>query len=364
MTQLQAPDLMDQLIGDGPVHPGSTRLVDELRRQVAGYPTTPLMRYRIEIGGRWREVWLKLEGRSPWGSIKGRTAVGLLGSIADRYQPGCRLVESSSGNLGVALAALARACHAQLTVVVDERLPIALRRRMADYAIDLVLADPAPGVSDLQRRLNTVQRLLAEHPDWIWLNQYDNPANPRAHELWTAPELLGQLPEFQAAFIGVSTGGTLAGLTAGLRRAAPRTRVIGVDVQGSTVFGGPPGRRILTGIGASRASTHLLAVELDGVTVVPCWTAVGCCRTLAEATGHALGGSSGAALSACLQAMTEDSELTSAVCLCPDLGVNYRDTIYREEWVAAERRLLADAAPVPWLTPARGGLVLTDWRPW
>jgi len=364
MTQLQAPDVVDRLIGDGPVLPGSAGLVSELRRLVAAYPVTPLVCFRIEVAGRQRSVWLKLEGNSPWGSIKGRTAVGLLSSVADVYQPGRRLIESSSGNLGVALAALAQACGAELTVVVDERLPTALRRRMTSYGADLVMADPAPEMSDLQRRLDTIQRLLHTHPDWIWLNQYDNPANPRTHEMWTAPELLEQLSDFQAAFVGVSTGGTLGGVAACLHRTAPMTRLVGVDVEGSTVFGGTPGRRILTGIGASRASTHLLTTTLDAVRMVHSWTAIGCCRAFADATGYALGGSSGAALAACLQEMTADEELAEAVCLCPDLGANYRDTIYNDQWVERERWLL-DAVPLtPWFTPTRDGFALAAWRPW
>jgi N-(2-amino-2-carboxyethyl)-L-glutamate synthase len=364
MTQLQAPDLVDRLIGEVPVQPGSAALVGELRRLVAAYPVTPMVCISIEVAGRQRSVWLKLEGNSPWGSIKGRTAVGLLGSIADAYQPGRRLIESSSGNLGVALAALAQACGAALTVIVDERLPTALRQRMTGYGADVVIADPAPGVSDLQRRLDTIQRLLHDHPDWIWLDQYDNPANPRTHEIWTAPELLAQLPDFQAAFIGVSTGGTLAGIAACLRSTTPMTRLVGVDVEGSTIFGGVPGRRILTGIGASRASTHLMTTTLDAVRMVPSWTAVGCCRAFAEASGYTLGGSSGAALAACLQEMTADEQLVEAVCLCPDLGANYLDTIYSAEWVQRERWFLDAIPPAPCFTPSGDGFVLAAWRPW
>lgn len=364
MTQVHAPDLMDRLIGDRTISAGSAGLISELRRLAAAYPVTPLECFSIEIAGRQRSVWLKLEGRSPWGSIKGRTAVGLLSSIAEVYQPGSRLVESSSGNLGVALAALARACGAELTVVVDERLPTALHRRMADCATDIVLADPAPGVSDLQRRLDTIQRLLSVHPDWIWLDQYDNPANPRTHEMWTGPELLKQLPDFQAAFVGVSTGGTLAGMAACLHSIAPATRLVGVDVEGSTAFGGPAGRRILTGIGASRVSTHLRATTLDAVRLVHSWTAIGCCRAFADATGYALGGSSGAALAACLQEMAADEELTEAVCLCPDLGLSYRDTIYNDQWIDRERCLLDRAALTPQFVPSRNGFTLATWRPW
>jgi cysteine synthase len=364
MTQVQTFDLVERLIGDGAVPPGSAGLVSELGRLVAAYPVTPLEHFRIEVAGRQRNLWLKLEGNSPWGSIKGRTAIGLLSSIADVYEPGCHVIESSSGNLGVALAALTRACGTELTVVVDERIPNALRQRLADSTVDIVMADPAPGVSELQRRLDTIQRLLSTHPDWIWLNQYDNPGNPRAHELWTTPELLEQLPHFQAAFVGVSTGGTLAGVAACLRNTAPLIQVVGVDVEGSTVFGGPPGRRILNGIGASRASTHLLTTNLDAIEIVPGWSAVGCCRAFADVTGHSLGGSSGASLTACLRAMTADEELVDAVCLCPDLGLNYRDTIYNDRWIDAERRSLDEVPLTPWFTPARDGLVLAGWRPW
>ncbi|HST49751.1 cysteine synthase family protein [Jatrophihabitans sp.] len=364
MTQVHAPDLVERLIGTGPIAAGGAGLVGELCRLAAAYPVTPLERVDVEVAGRRRAVWLKLEGNSPWGSIKGRTAIGLLASVAEVYQPGSRLVESSSGNLGVALAALARACGAQLTVVVDERLPAALRHRMTGLGADLVGADQAPGVSDLQRRLDTIQRLLRAHPDWIWLDQYDNPANPRTHQLWTAPELLTQLPDFQAAFVGVSTGGTLAGMAACLHRAAPATRIVGVDVEGSTAFGGTAGRRILTGIGASRVSTHLLTTTLDAVCLVNSWTAIGCCRAFAEATGYVLGGSSGAVLAACLQEMAADEELVEAVCLCPDLGLTYRDTIYNDQWIERERGFLDRVVPSPQFGPSRNGVTLATWRTW
>jgi N-(2-amino-2-carboxyethyl)-L-glutamate synthase len=362
MTQLGVVDVVDRLIEEVPDNPLAVGLVNELRRQIAAYPATPVVLFPIRVGGRWRNVWLKLEGESPWGSIKGRTAVGLLASIVSRFQPGCRLVESSSGNLGVALAALAATCGARLTVVVDERLPAALRSRLTAYSAEVVMADPDATASDLQRRLDTIERLIDAHPDWIWLNQYENPANPRAHEMWTAPELLDQLPEFQAVFVGVSTGGTLAGVAAHLRRVMPSIRVVGVDVEGSVVLGGPPGWRLLNGIGASRPSTHLLTTTLDAVAVIPSWAAIGCCRAFAEATGLRLGGSSGAALSACLTAMSADEDLIDAVCLCPDLGANYGDTIYNDQWIRNEKGAVGEPALVPRLLPAGEGLELAAWK--
>ena len=184
MTQLQAPDLVDQLTGELPVHPSGSQLLDELRRQVASYRATPLTRFRIEVAGRWRDVWLKLEGCSPWGSIKGRTAVGLLGSIAGSYQPGRRLIESSSGNLGVALAGLARACGAELTVVVDERLPTMLRHRMADFAVELMPADPAPGgqrpAAPAEHRATAARRPPRLDAALQPVRQSGQPARPRA----------------------------------------------------------------------------------------------------------------------------------------------------------------------------------------
>jgi cysteine synthase len=364
MTQLQIVDVVDRMIDNVSDNPLAAGLIDELRRQVAVHPVTPLVLFPVKVAGRWRNIWLKLEGESPWGSIKGRTAVGLLASIVSRFEPGCRLIESSSGNLGVALAALAQTCDARLTVVVDERLPAALRSRLESYSAEIVMADSDATASDLQRRLDTIERLVGAHPDWIWLNQYENPANPRAHEVWTAPELLEQLPKFQAVFVGVSTGGTLAGVAALLRRVAPSIRVVGVDVEGSVVLGGSPGRRLLNGIGASRPSTHLLSTTLDAVAVIPSWAAIGCCRVFAKATGRCLGGSSGAALNACLMAMSADEDLIDAVCLCPDLGANYADTIYNDQWVRDERGLIDEPAFVPRLLPAGEDLVLAGWEAW
>lgn len=361
---MQACDVVGRLLDRSPTSAQGRQLVNRLDAMVAGYPRTPMVVLQVEIAGRARTIRLKLEGESPWGSIKGRTAIGLLCSVAHRIGERSHLVESTSGNLGVALAELARDTELRFTAVVDERLPNAHSRRLAQLSADLITADPEPGVSHLQRRLNTVARLVGTNPDWIWLNQYDNPANPRVHEVWTAPELHQQVPGMQAIFVAASTGGTLAGVAGYLRRAAPRTTIVGVDVQGSSVFGGAPGPRILTGIGASRQSRHLVPQSFDATEIVSCWEGIGCCRALAEAVGLRLGGSSGAVLTACLRYLWRRPEITDVVCVCPDLGTNYGDSIYDDGWIARERNRLVDPAPSARFARSGAGLVLRDWEVW
>ena len=197
-------------------------------------------------------------------------------------------------------------------------------------------ADPQDG-DVLGSRIRTAGRLCARDPNAVWTNQYANVANPMIHEIWTGPELLAQLPSMDALFIGASTGGTLRGISRAARNAGRNTKVIGIDVVGSRVFGGEPGPRLVTGIGASRPSRHLNATDCDAVAIVPSWDAVMQCRQWKDLTGLALGGSSGAVLAATLNSLASNPRLIEVACLCPDFGENYLDTIYDDRWVDAQR---------------------------
>src|SRR5207302_1979767 len=130
--------------------------------------------------------------------------------------------------------------------------------------VDMVSSPDATG-GYLLSRLARVRELCASSSRFAWTNQYENPANPRAHYQETGPEILRQLGgRVDAIFVAVSTGGTLAGIGRYFRESSPSTRLIGVDARGSVVFGGPPGPRRLTGIGASRRSAFLVPGLYDG----------------------------------------------------------------------------------------------------
>lgn len=298
---------------------------------------TPVVPVELTVRGRRRTVCLKLEGANPYGSLKDRTAASLVDELEQRgaLEPGSILVESTSGNLGVALAAIARRRGYRFVAVVDPKTTLenmAQLRRLG-ARIDFVdTPDEAGGY--LLARLERVRELCASGA-LVWPDQYSNPANPRAHEQGTAPELLDQLHgEIDAVFVPVSTGGTLAGLARCLRRDSPATRIVAVDALGSVALGGRPGPRLLTGIGASRRSSFLSADLYDQSVLVGDAEAFAFCRALAAATGISVGGSSGAALAACARLLARDPYLDRVVCLCPDRGDRYASTIYDDGWLS------------------------------
>ena len=325
---------------------------------------TPLRPVAFRIRGTSRIVHLKLEGANPCGSLKDRTAQSLLDDLEQRglLARDSILVESTSGNLGVALAWLARRRGYRFVAVIDPKTTPenVARLRMLGGRIELVeTPDPAGGY--LLARIERVRRLCASSADYVWPDQYANPANPRAHELGTAPELLNQLGESpDAVLVPVSTGGTLAGIARFLRRESPATRVVAVDAQGSIALGGRPGPRLLTGIGAGKPSVFATPDLYDERVVVGDAEAFAACRALAARTGVEVGGSSGATLAACALLLAREPGLEHVVCICPDRGQSYRSTIYSDRWLArkgvrlgaADLGSLEDVAPAPALVPA------------
>lgn len=303
---------------------------------------TPLVPVAMFVDDQPREVWLKLESANPWGSIKDRTALSLIEDLERRgLRAGDRVVESTSGNLGAALAAVCRERGYEFVAVVDPRTTSANLDAMADCAARIeCVSTPDPHGGYLLTRLERV-RQLASQPGWHWPNQYSNDANPRAHLSWTGPELVRQAPDaIDAVFIAVSTGGTLAGIAECLRRVSPHTHVEAVDVNGSVVFSAKAGRRRLVGIGSSRKSEFLRPWSYDSHSLVADAEAVAHCRALEQATGVGVGGSSGAVLAACCRYLRHHPECELPVCLCPDGSGKYRDSIYDDEWV--ERQELVD----------------------
>ena len=294
--------------------------------------STPLVPVRLGE----RTAHLKLEGANPAGSVKDRTAAALIADLEARGElaPGATIVESTSGNLGVALAAIAGRRAYRFIAVVDPKTTaenlVALRRLGA--RVELVDTPDAAG-GYLLSRLARVRALCAERA-LVWPDQYTSPANPGAHERGTGPELLAQMDGVvDAVFVPVSTGGTLAGIARYLRRESRATEIFAVDAVGSVALGGEPGPRLLTGVGASRPSSFLTRALYDRVVRVTDAEAFAECRALAAATGIAVGGSSGATLAACRRVLAPRPELERVVCLCPDHGSRYASTIYADGWL-------------------------------
>jgi 2,3-diaminopropionate biosynthesis protein SbnA len=305
---------------------------------VAQIGNTPIQRIRFLIGGKTRNVYLKLEGENPGGSIKDRTALSLLRSLENSGQlsAGARLVESSSGNLAIGLAMLARDRGYEFTAVVDPRVTAENIRRLHDLGAKTTMVETLDEMGGyLLTRLARIKEMLAEDPGLRWTNQYSNAANPEAHYSGSAPEIYRQMEHrVDAVFVAVSTGGTLAGTGRYFREVSPNTRIIAVDARGSVALGGSPGVRKLTGMGSSRRSEFVAPGLYDELAYVEACEAFAFCRAVDAATGIKLGGSSGACLAACARYLQSHPKVERAVCICADRGENYASSIYSDAWLA------------------------------
>jgi len=305
---------------------------------VARIGNTPTQRIRLFISGKSRNVYLKLEGANPGGSIKDRTALSLLRSLENtsRLTSAGRLVESSSGNLAIGLAMLARIRGYQFTAVVDPKVSTEKMRRLHELGAETMMVEtPDETGGYLLTRLARIRELLAGDPGMLWTNQYANTANPQTHYASTAPEVFQQMEHrVDAVFVAVSTGGTLAGVGRFFREASPDTRIIAVDTRGSVALGGSPGVRKLTGIGSSRRSEFVNDGLYDELIYIEDCEAFAFCRALDAATGIKVGGSSGACLAACARYLQSHSKAERTVCICPDSGEHYASTIFSNSWLA------------------------------
>ncbi|WP_336113475.1 cysteine synthase family protein [Streptomyces sp. PTD9-10] len=290
---------------------------------------TPLVPVRVPLPDGSVRLWLKLEWHNPFGSIKARTAQALLDALeaSGRLGPGSRVVESTSGNLGIALAGLCAARGYACTLVVEPSTPQASVGRMRELGADVVVVREVPGGRTLDARLRAVEDLLRRDPGAVWTDQYRSPANPGVHESRTGAELVREAPggAYDAVAVAVSTGGTLAGIARSFRDRLPAARVIAVDAVGSAALGGPPAERPhkLAGFGSGRPSDFVRPHHVDDIVRVRDEDAAAACVLLRRATGLSLGGSSGAAVLAAVVRAAADPALREVACICPDSGEKY-----------------------------------------
>ncbi|MFF8911483.1 pyridoxal-phosphate dependent enzyme [Streptomyces olivaceoviridis] len=325
---------------------------------------TPLRGVALH-GARTHRFWIKLEAHNPSGSVKYRTAVGLLAALHARapLRPGTTVVESTSGNLGVALAHLLRERQCRFIAVVDPKLPPRTRELLLRAGAVLVETDTADAHGGyLQARLERVREICAADPTIRWTNQYANPMNPQVHESCTAAEIAEQTAgRVDAVFAAVSTGGTLTGLHRGLRDAGLRVRAYAVDVQGSSATPGPRHSHLLTGIGASRRSHFLTEEHLTEAIRVADIDAFAYCRLLREDTGLAVGGSTGAVLAAFAEVAGRAAAAPAhPVLISADGSDNYENTFYDDHWLAGHGVLNRVRDRMRAVRRAGGALSLAD----
>ncbi|MFI9382019.1 2,3-diaminopropionate biosynthesis protein SbnA [Kutzneria sp. NPDC052558] len=284
-----------------------------------------------------RRLYLKCEGFNFAGSIKLKAATSMVDAAerAGRLGPGSTLVESSSGNLGIALSIIAASRGYGFVCVTDSRCNLTTRQLMESLGSTVhVIAEPDRDGGFLGARINYVRALCASDSRYVWLNQYANPDNWGAHFRTTAPAIAQRFPDLDVLFVGAGTTGTLMGCARYFHELGRKVRIVAVDAVGSVTFGGPPSPRMIPGLGTSVRPQLLDESYVDDVVHVAEPDTIRACHRLAS-RGFLFGGSTGTVVAGALSWLEEhaDGEDVTAVAIAPDLGERYLDTLYQRNWL-------------------------------
>ena len=270
----------------------------------------------------------KVESFNPAGSVKDRVALSMIlaAESEGKLSPGATIIEPTSGNTGIGLCAVAVARGYKAIIVMPDTMSVERQMLMKAYGAELVLTDGAGGMAAAIAKANELADTI---PNAIVAGQFENPANPAAHEATTGPEIWedtdGQVDVFVC---GVGTGGTITGTGRYLKAQNPAIMVVGMEPAGSPVLsGGKAGAHGLQGIGAGFMPAVLDVDIMDEVLTVTEDEAYAAGRLLARKEGILAGISSGAALhAAILVASRPENEGKTVVVLLPDTGDRYLST--------------------------------------
>ncbi|MCW7941471.1 cysteine synthase [Streptomyces hygroscopicus] len=282
-------------------------------------------------------LYLKCEGFNFAGSIKLKAAAEMV-DAAERdglLGPGSVLVESSSGNLGIALAIITADRGYRFVCVTDPRCNSTTQRLMRSLGAEVrVISTQDANLGYLHSRIRYVRDLCASDDRYVWLNQYANPNNWRAHYEHTAPAIARSFPDLEVLFVGAGTTGTLMGCARYFKEQLRPVTIVAVDAVGSVTFGGIPERRVVPGLGTSTRPELVDESCIDDVVHVSEPDTIRACHAMA-ARGFVLGGSSGTVVSGATRWLGEKypGEEPVAVAISPDLGERYLASIYDESWL-------------------------------
>ena len=290
--------------------------------------STPLLELKNLEKGLGARILAKLEYLNPAGSVKDRVALSMILEAEEKglLKPGATIIEPTSGNTGIGLAAIAAGRGYKVIIVMPDSMSIERQQLMAAYGAELVLT---PGAKGMQGAIDKANELAASIDGSFIPGQFDNPANPAAHRASTAPEIWNDTDGDIDIFVaGVGTGGSLTGIGSYLKEKKPTVQVVAVEPTGSPLLSkGMAGPHGLQGIGANFIPAVLDTSVYDEIFPVTEEQAYEAGRLLGKKEGVLAGISSGAALYAAteLAKRPENIEKTIVV-LLPDTGDRYLTT--------------------------------------
>lgn len=301
-----------------------------------GIGNTPLLKLQSLFARLNMHVYAKMEMGNPSGSVKDRSATRILLEAIHNGEINSEstIIESSSGNMGIALARLCKLLQLPSYIVVDPYINQHAKKLLRSYGANLVeVTERDINQGYLGNRLKKVQELLDTVPNSYWTNQYGNPNVCIAHQriFQEILEQLGAAPDYM--LVATSTCGTLRGIADAIEMSSSPTKLIAVDAEGSILFENQPKARHIPGMGASHPSAFLRRYQIDRYTLVSDYEAIQGCQIIQEHEGMLIGGSSGALIAALHKLKDYIPANASVALLFPDSGERYLDTIYNDLWI-------------------------------
>lgn len=282
-------------------------------------------------------LFIKLEGHNPTGSVKDRAASFILKKITSsgEIKNDTLILESSSGNFGISLAAYCKKYGLTFYCVIDKNIsPIneTIIDNSASKVFKISVIDENGGY--LLNRIRKINQLKKGSPNLYWVNQYGNPYNAEAYYETLGKEICSSVKNIDYVFMGVSSGGTITGVSQKVKEVYPKAKIIAVDIDGSVIFGGTPKKRYIPGIGSSMVPSILAKAKIDDVVTVSERATIDMCRDFSKSHKMLIGGSSGSALAGIYKYFKgkKFKKLPNVVTIFPDKGERYVSTVYNDDW--------------------------------
>ncbi|MEP1906140.1 MAG: cysteine synthase A [Nitratireductor sp.] len=307
--------------------PGRGRIYNDITETIGNTPLVRLNKMAKEAGAQ-ADILLKLEFFNPLASVKDRIGVAMIEALenAGKINDKTVIIEPTSGNTGIALAFVCAAKGYQLILCMPESMSIERRKMLTLLGAQLELTPPEKGMKGAIAR---AEELMAQNPNSVMPQQFDNPANPEIHRKTTAEEIWNDTDgKVDAVISGVGTGGTFTGVGSALKARKPELKMIAVEPEDSPVLsGGQPGPHKIQGIGAGFAPGNLDSALIDEVITIGNENAFDHARRVAKEEGIPCGISSGAAIAAALEvAMRPEMKGKTIVVIIPSFAERYLST--------------------------------------